>query len=97
MEVSVWRGSGGPGRRGKQTVLDVVSGIQRTVDPSLTCRSACRLGMCGMVDGRPHRTCCPHAKRVLADGGLQIGPLRKLPVIEDLAAAISPAGRAGNG
>ncbi|MCJ1901802.1 MULTISPECIES: 2Fe-2S iron-sulfur cluster-binding protein [Paracoccus] len=72
MEVSVWRGSGGPGRRGNQTVLDVVSGIQRTVDPSLTCRSACRLGMCGMVDGRPHRTCRTHAKRVLADGGLQV-------------------------
>lgn len=53
--------------------------------------------MCGMVDGRPHRTCRTHVKRVLADGGLQIGPLRNLPVIEDLAASISPAGRAGNG
>lgn len=97
MEVSVWRGSGGPGRHDNQTVLDVVSGIQRTVDPSLTCRSACRLGMCGMVDGRPRRTCRTYAKRVLAVGRLQIGPLQNLPVIEDLAAAISPAGRAGNG
>lgn len=109
MEVSVWRGSGDQGAyetfsvpaQDNQTVLDVVSWIQQTVDPSLTYRYACRVGMCGscamMVNGQPRWTCRTHVKRVLADGKLQIGPLRNLPVIKDLAASISPAGRAGNG
>ena len=102
MEVSVWRGSGDEGRfetfsvpaHDNQTVLDVVSWIQQSVDPSLTYRYACRVGMCGscamMVNGEPRWTCRTHVKRVLTDGRLQIGPLRNLPVIKDLAADMDP-------
>jgi len=40
-----------------QTVLDVVSWVQQNVDPTLSYRFACRVGMCGscamMVNGVP--------------------------------------------
>ncbi|MCG8542800.1 MAG: 2Fe-2S iron-sulfur cluster-binding protein, partial [Alphaproteobacteria bacterium] len=54
LTVDVWRG----GRDGefqrytvphqaKQTVLDVVTYIQRRLDATLSYRFACRIGMCG--------------------------------------------------
>ena len=54
LKVSVWRG-GEHGEfarfevpaRANQTVLDVVTYIQRELDPSLAYRFACRVGMCG--------------------------------------------------
>ena len=63
LKVSVWRGeeAGGFARyevpaRDNQTVLDVVTHIQRELDPSLAYRFACRVGMCGScamtVNGR---------------------------------------------
>jgi fumarate reductase iron-sulfur subunit len=93
--VSVWRG-GADGafrdyrvpRRAHQTVLDVVTAIQRTLDPTLAYRFACRVGVCGscamMVNGVPRWTCRTHVDRVAADGRLRIAPLRNLPVIRDL-------------
>jgi fumarate reductase iron-sulfur subunit len=77
-----------------QTVLDVVSWIQQNVDPTLTYRFACRVGMCGscamMVNGVPRWTCRTRASTVLKRGGIEIGPLRNLPVIKDLAADMDP-------
>jgi fumarate reductase iron-sulfur subunit len=102
LEVSVWRGSGGTGAfetfdvpaHDNQTVLDVVSWIQQSVDPSLSYRYACRVGMCGscamMVNGQPRWTCRTHVKRVLKDNKLKVAPLRNLPVIKDLAADMDP-------
>lgn len=102
MEVSVWRGSGDQGgyetftvpARDNQTVLDVVSWIQQELDPSLTYRYACRVGMCGscamMVNGQPRWTCRTHVKKVLQEDRLSIAPLRNLPVIRDLAADMDP-------
>lgn len=102
LEVSVWRGSGTIGAfqtfdvpaQENQTVLDVVSWIQQSVDPSLTYRYACRVGMCGscamMVNGQPRWTCRTHVKKVLDGNRIQIGPLRNLPVIKDLAADMDP-------
>ena len=54
MEVRVWRG-GEEGeyesfdvpRRDSQTVLDIVTWIQRYADPTLAYRFACRVGVCG--------------------------------------------------
>ena len=54
LKVSVWRG-GKDGafqafdvpREASQTVLDVVTYIQRALDPTLAYRFACRVGMCG--------------------------------------------------
>ena len=48
-------------RRTHQTVLDVVTEIQREHDSTLSYRFACRVGMCGscamVVNGRPRWTC----------------------------------------
>ncbi|MFT2568396.1 2Fe-2S iron-sulfur cluster-binding protein, partial [Escherichia coli] len=48
-------------RREHQTILDVVTEIQRVQDATLSYRFACRVGMCGscamVVNGRPRWTC----------------------------------------
>lgn len=72
-----------------QTILDVVTYIQRRIDPTLTYRFACRIGMCGscamMVNGAPRWTCRTHASKVVKDGKIRLNPLHNLPVIKDLA------------
>ena len=98
LRVQVWRGDAYGGayqafevpRRESQTVLDVVTWIQRNLDPTLAYRYACRVGMCGScamtVNGAPRWTCRTHVDKVAADGRLALAPLRNLPVIRDLAA-----------
>jgi fumarate reductase iron-sulfur subunit len=75
-------------REPSQTVLDVVSYIQRRLDPTLAYRYACRVGMCGScamtVNGVPRWTCRTHVDRVLENDALEVAPLRNLPVIRDL-------------
>ena len=75
-------------RHPSQTVLDVVTYIQRTLDPTLAYRYACRVGMCGscamMVNGVPRWTCRTHIDKVAVKERLEIAPLRNLPVIRDL-------------
>lgn len=95
LDVSVWRGGADGGfhayrvpARTSQTVLDVVTWIQRHLDPTLSYRYACRVGMCGScamtVNGRPRWTCRTHVAKVTQDGKLSIAPLGNLPVIRDL-------------
>ena len=95
MKVSVWKGSAQGGfrefevpRHPSQTILDVVTYIQRTLDPTLAYRFACRVGMCGScamtVNGVPRWTCRTHVDRVLKNDALSIAPLKNLPVIRDL-------------
>lgn len=96
LKVKVWRG-GEEGdfvayevpRRESQTVLDVVTYIQRKLDPTLSYRFSCRVGMCGScamtVNGVARWTCRTHVSKVAADGELEIAPLSNLPVIKDLA------------
>lgn len=96
LQVSVWRGA----NEGSfvsydvpllenQTVLDVVTYIQRRLDPTLSYRFACRVGMCGScamtVNGAPRWTCRTHVSKVAHGGRLEIGPLRNLPVVKDLS------------
>ena len=100
MNVSVWRG-GAEGRfqqfdvprHPSQTVLDVVTYIQRSLDPTLAYRFACRVGMCGscamMVNGVPRWTCRTHVDRVVEKDALTVAPLRNLPVIRDLVTDMS--------
>jgi fumarate reductase iron-sulfur subunit len=75
-------------RQPSQTVLDVVTYIQRTLDPTLAYRFACRVGMCGScamtVNGVPRWTCRTHVDKVLKNETIEIGPLRNLPLIRDL-------------
>jgi fumarate reductase iron-sulfur subunit len=97
IEVRIWRG-GAEGRyetyqaprRENQTVLDVVTWIQREADPTLSYRFACRVGVCGscamMVNGKPRWTCRTHVSKVAGDGTLTVAPLENLPVIKDLTA-----------
>src|SRR4030088_1772514 len=96
IKVSLWRGSA-HGRypafevplRENQTVLDIVTFVARHLDPTLSYRFACRVGMCGScamtVNGRPRWTCRTHVAKVVEHGRLEIGPLENLPVIRDLA------------
>ena len=95
LHVEVWRGGAGGSfqrfdvpRHGSQTVLDVVTYIQRALDPTLAYRFACRVGMCGScamtVNGAPRWTCRTHVDKVYEGEKLQIAPLRNLPVIRDL-------------
>jgi fumarate reductase iron-sulfur subunit len=71
-------------------VLDVVTYIQRMLDPTLAYRYACRVGMCGScamtVNDVPRWTCRTHVDKVAAQGTLTVAPLRNLPVIRDLVA-----------
>src|SRR5215475_13374295 len=101
LQVSLWRG-GADGeyrdyavpQRQNQTVLDVVTYVQRHLDPTLAYRFACRVGMCGScamtVNGRPRWTCRTHVTKVVEHGRLEIGPLENLPVIKDLATDMQP-------
>jgi len=102
LDVQVWRGgaAGGAFRsyqvpaRERQTVLDIVTWIQRAIDPSLSYRFACRVGMCGTcamtVNGRPRWTCRTLVGTVAREGKLSIAPLANLPVVKDLACDMAP-------
>ena len=95
LEVKVWRG-GADGwfqtfpvpRRDAQTVLDVVTYIQRRLDSTLAYRFACRVGMCGScamtVNGQPRWTCRTHVTDVARKDTLEIAPLANLPIVRDL-------------
>ena len=96
LQVHVWRGAKTGEfrryevpRRDSQTVLDVVTWIQRRLDASLAYRYACRVGMCGScamtVNGVARWTCRTHVAKVARGDRLEIAPLRNLPVIRDLA------------
>ena len=90
MTVSIWREEENDGRfedyqvpaRENQTVLDVVAYVQQLI------------GMCGscamMVNGAPRWTCRTHVSKVVTEDRLEVGPLRNLPVIKDLATDMDP-------
>ncbi len=95
LRVRIWRG-GESGefqqfdvpRQESQTVLDVVTYVQRALDPTLAYRYACRVGMCGScamtVNGRAMWTCRTHVSKVVQGGSLEIAPLHNLPIVRDL-------------
>ncbi|MFT5113753.1 MAG: fumarate reductase iron-sulfur subunit [Parasphingorhabdus sp.] len=101
IKARVWRGTSSGGKfqsyevpaLESQTVLDVVTWIQRKLDPGLSYRFACRVGMCGScamtVNGKPRWTCRTHVSQVMDDDTITIEPLRNLPVIKDLACDLS--------
>ncbi len=95
LQVRVWRGGAAGAfqsfevpRHASQTVLDVVTHIQRVLDPTLAYRFACRVGMCGScamtVNGQARWTCRTHVDKAVKNGAMDIAPLRNLPVIRDL-------------
>jgi fumarate reductase iron-sulfur subunit len=96
LRVAIWRSRGDGGgfarydvpREASQTVLDVVTYVQRRLEPSLAYRFACRVGMCGScamtVNGVARWTCRTHVARVVDGDRLEIAPLANLPVVKDL-------------
>jgi len=101
LHVKIWRGKDQGAftdyevpRQDSQTVLDVVTHVQRHLEPSLSYRFACRVGMCGScamtVNGQARWTCRTHVAKVVdGQGRLEIAPLSHLPVIKDLATDMS--------
>lgn len=101
LRVSIWRGVGEHGSfveyavpaRRHQSVLDIVTWVQRNLAPDLAYRFACRVGMCGscamMVNGRPRWTCRTHASVAARNGRIEIAPLRNFTPIRDLACDMS--------
>ena len=97
LAVEVWRGAATGrfqtfhvARSANQTVLDVVTNIQREQDPTLAYRFACRVGMCGscamVVNGRPRWTCRTRVAAALGSAtALRLEPLRNFAVVRDLA------------
>ena len=101
LRVAVWRGrefgaleTFSVPRAPSQTVLDVVTYIQRELDPTLAYRFACRVGVCGScamtVNGRPRWTCRTHVCAVAREGELELRPLGNMPVIRDLVCDMDP-------
>src|SRR5258708_33216314 len=98
LSVQVWRGAAEGRfqtfqvpRRAHQTILDVVTEIQRDQDATLSYRFACRVGMCGPcamgVNGRPRWTCRTRvSEAVAADGKRRLEPPRHMPAVKCLAA-----------
>jgi fumarate reductase iron-sulfur subunit len=100
LTARVWRGAATGGftsyrlpRQDNQTVLDVVTHIQRHLEPTLSYRFSCRVGMCGScamtVNGVARWTCRTHVAKVVQGDQLEIAPLSNLPVIKDLAVDMS--------
>jgi fumarate reductase iron-sulfur subunit len=100
LKVRIWRGreegsfqSYEVPARDNQTVLDVVTEVQRRHEPALAYRFACRVGVCGScamtVNGAPRWTCRTHVSKVSDGGEITIEPLRNLPRIKDLATDMS--------
>src|SRR5258708_20995326 len=105
LSVEVWRGTDTGRfqafevpRRANQTVLDVVSEIQREQDPTLSYRFACRVGMCGscamVVNGRPRWTCRTRVSEAVTakgtKGTLRLEPLNNFTPVKDLAVQMTP-------
>ncbi len=99
--VDIWRGSSSGAfktyevpRARLQTILDLVTYVQRELDPDLSYRFACRVGMCGTcamtVNGVPRWTCRTQASMFSKEAKITLAPLRNLPVIKDLVVDMEP-------
>jgi fumarate reductase iron-sulfur subunit len=75
------------------TVLDALVEIQRTQDPTLAFRYACRVGMCGscamVVNGR-ERWACRTRLESLGPGPVSVRPLYHFPLLRDLVVDMAP-------
>jgi len=75
------------------TVLDALVEIQRTQDPTLAFRYACRVGMCGscaMVVNGKERWACRTLLKTLKSGIVTVRPLYHFPLVRDLVVDMAP-------
>ncbi len=67
-------------------VLDALNAIKDDIDPTLSHRWSCRMGVCGscgmLVNGRPVLTCNAFIKNY--EGTIKVEPLSNFPVVRDL-------------
>ena len=95
INVEVWRSESSGSfsrykvpRLDKQTILDVVTYIQRNLDNTLSYRYSCRVGVCGTcamtVNGVPRWTCRTQTAIFDSSDRIRIEPLKNFPVIKDL-------------
>lgn len=79
-------------RLAQQTVLDLVTYIQRELDNTLAYRYSCRVGMCGTcamtVNGAPKWTCRTQASIFDSADRIRIEPLKNFPVVKDLVVSM---------
>ena len=101
ISVEVWRSESSGSfasyevpRLNKQTILDIVTYIQRNLDNTLSYRYSCRVGMCGTcamtVNGVPRWTCRTQAAIFDSSDRIRIEPLKNFPVIKDLVVNMDP-------
>jgi fumarate reductase iron-sulfur subunit len=69
------------------SLLDVLHHIKEEIDPSLSYRWSCRMGVCGScamsVDGTPRLACATRAAALAKPA--RVAPLANFPVLRDLA------------
>jgi fumarate reductase iron-sulfur subunit len=79
--------------RDDMVVLDALNYIKDQIDPTLTYRWSCRMGICGScganVDGTPKLTCALYLKD-LKKRPVRIEPLANFAVLKDLVVDIEP-------
>ncbi len=67
-------------------VLDALNAIKDDVDPTLSHRWSCRMGVCGscgmLVNGRPSLTCAAFVRDY--EGTIRVEPLSNFPIVRDL-------------
>jgi fumarate reductase iron-sulfur subunit len=72
-------------------VLDALNYIKDEIDPTLSHRWSCRMGVCGscgmMVNGTPKLTCNAFVRDY--DGPIRVAPLSNLPIVRDLVVEIT--------
>lgn len=101
IKVKIWRGAQEGSFESyevplveKQTILDLLTKIQREADPTLSYRFACRVGMCGTcamrVNGKSRWTCRTLVSSVVQNDELHLQPLANLPVVKDLVVDMEP-------
>ncbi len=76
------------------TVLDTLIGLQKTQDPSLAFRFACRVNMCGscgmVINGREGLACKTNVSELGRSREITLRPLNHLPVVKDLVVDMAP-------
>jgi len=67
-------------------VLDALNYIKDEIDPTLSHRWSCRMGVCGscsmMVNGLPKLTCSAFVRGY--EGAIRVAPLANFPIVRDL-------------
>jgi fumarate reductase iron-sulfur subunit len=67
-------------------VLDALNAIKDDIDPTLSHRWSCRMGVCGscgmLVNGRPVLTCAAFVRNYT--GTIRVEPLSNFPIVRDL-------------